>query len=93
MTPAITFSRKDDAGSRACTTQYWENLLLVVVVLTVYWQIWRPFRRRFSEKHARENKKKKLRHHDVIPMNFTLIDHGSLPINARDMAQLFEKWP
>ena len=30
MTTAVTFSRQNDAGSRASTTYYWENLLLVV---------------------------------------------------------------
>ena len=32
MTTAITFSRQDDAGSRASTTKYWENLVLEVVL-------------------------------------------------------------
>ena len=34
MTMAITFSRQNDAGSLACTTQYWENLVLVVVLVS-----------------------------------------------------------
>ena len=33
MTTATTFSRQNDAGSRASTTQYWENLVLVVVLV------------------------------------------------------------
>ena len=33
MTTAITFSRQNDAGLRACTTYYWENLVLVVVLV------------------------------------------------------------
>ena len=33
ITKAITFSRQNDAGSRARTTQYWENLALVVVLV------------------------------------------------------------
>ena len=33
MTTAITFSRQNDAGSRKSTTQYWENLVLVVVLI------------------------------------------------------------
>ena len=32
MTTANSFSRQNDAGSRASTTQYWGNLVLVVVV-------------------------------------------------------------
>ena len=31
MTTAITFSRQNDVGSRVSTTQYWENLVLLVV--------------------------------------------------------------
>ena len=34
MTKANTFSRQNDAGSRASTTQYWENLVLVVVLVS-----------------------------------------------------------
>ena len=30
---ATTFSRQIDAGSRASTTYYWENLALVVVLV------------------------------------------------------------
>ena len=30
MTTAVTFSRQNDAGSRASSTYHWENLLLVV---------------------------------------------------------------
>ena len=33
MTTAITFSRQNDAGSRASTTYYSENLVLVVVLV------------------------------------------------------------
>ena len=33
MTTAITFSRQNDAGSRASNTYYWENLVLVVVIV------------------------------------------------------------
>ena len=33
MTTAVTFSRQNDACSRASTTQYWENLVLVVVLV------------------------------------------------------------
>ena len=33
MTTAITFSRQNDAGSRVSNTQYWENLVLVVVLV------------------------------------------------------------
>ena len=33
MTTATTFSRKNDAGSRSRTTYYWENLVLVVVLV------------------------------------------------------------
>ena len=32
MTTAITFSRQNDAGSRLSNIQYWENLVLVVVL-------------------------------------------------------------
>jgi len=34
MTTTVTFSRQNDAGSRASTTQYWENLVLVVVLVS-----------------------------------------------------------
>ena len=34
MTTAITFSRQNDAGSRVSKTQDWENLLLVIVVVS-----------------------------------------------------------
>ena len=34
MTMAITFSRQNDADSRLSYTQYWENLVLVVVFLS-----------------------------------------------------------
>ena len=41
---ATTFYRQNDVGSRACTTQYWENLVLVVVLVSefkaLYWLIW-----------------------------------------------------
>ena len=33
MTTATTFSHQNDAGSRASTTQYWENLVLEVVLV------------------------------------------------------------
>ena len=33
MTTAITFSRQNDAGSRVSNTQYWENLVLLVVLV------------------------------------------------------------
>ena len=33
MTTAITFSLQNGAGSRARTTQYWENFVLVVVIV------------------------------------------------------------
>ena len=32
MTTAIKFSRQNDTGSRARNTQYWENLVLEVVL-------------------------------------------------------------
>ena len=43
METAITFSRQNDAGSRAITTQYWENLVIVVVLerLRKFW--WKIF--------------------------------------------------
>ena len=34
MTTAITFSRQNDAGSRVSNTQYWQNLVLVVVLVS-----------------------------------------------------------
>ena len=34
MTTATTFSRQNDVGSRASTTQYWENLVVVVVLVS-----------------------------------------------------------
>ena len=34
MMTAITFSRQNDAGSRVNSTQYWENLELVVVLVS-----------------------------------------------------------
>ena len=34
MTTAITFSRQNDAGSRVSKTQDWENLLLVIVLVS-----------------------------------------------------------
>ena len=33
MTAATTFSRQNDAASGASTTYYWENLVLVVVLV------------------------------------------------------------
>ena len=33
MTTATMFSRQNDAASRASTTYYWENLVLVVVLV------------------------------------------------------------
>ena len=33
VTTATTFSRQNDAGSRLSNTQYWENLVLVVVLV------------------------------------------------------------
>ena len=33
MTTAIAFSRQNDAGSRTNTANYWENLVLVVVLV------------------------------------------------------------
>lgn len=32
MTRAITFSRQNDVGSHARTTQYWENLVVVLIL-------------------------------------------------------------
>ena len=37
---ATTFSRQNDAGSRACTTYYRENLVLVVILLKVCKDLW-----------------------------------------------------
>ena len=34
MTTAIKFSRQNDAGSRVSTTYYWQNLVLVVVLVS-----------------------------------------------------------
>ena len=34
MTTATTFSRQNDIGSRMSNTQYWENLVLVVVLVS-----------------------------------------------------------
>ena len=34
MATAITFSRQNEAGSRVSSTQYWENLVLVVVLVS-----------------------------------------------------------
>ena len=34
MTTAITFSRQNEACSRVSKTQYWENLVLVVVLVS-----------------------------------------------------------
>jgi len=34
MTTAVTFSRQNDVGSLKSTTQYWENLVLVVVLVS-----------------------------------------------------------
>ena len=34
MTTAIMFSHQNDAGSRVSNTQYWENLVLVVVLVS-----------------------------------------------------------
>ena len=34
MTTAITFSRQNDAGSRVRNSQYWESLVLVVVLVS-----------------------------------------------------------
>ena len=34
MTTATTFSRQNDAGSRMSNTQYWENLVIVVVLVS-----------------------------------------------------------
>ena len=34
MTTATTFSRQNDAGSRESTTQYWENLVFVAVLVS-----------------------------------------------------------
>ena len=34
MTTAITFSRQNDAGSRVTNTQYWENPVLVVALVS-----------------------------------------------------------
>ena len=33
MTTATSFSHQNDAGSRMCNTRYWENLILVVVLV------------------------------------------------------------
>ena len=33
VTTAVAFSRQNDAGSRVSNTQYWENLVLVVVLV------------------------------------------------------------
>ena len=44
MTKAIAFSRQNVAGSRARTTQYWENLVFVVVLVleskALYDSVW-----------------------------------------------------
>ena len=40
MTTATTFSRQNDAASRACTTYYRENLVLVVILLKVCKDLW-----------------------------------------------------
>ena len=33
MTTAIAFSRQNDAGAHVCTTKYWRNLILVVILV------------------------------------------------------------
>ena len=42
MTTAITFTRHNDTGSRVSNTQYWENVVLVVVLISeskgLYWK-------------------------------------------------------
>ena len=48
MTTAILFSRQTDAGSRMSNTQYWENLVLVVVLVSeskaLYYETARDFK-------------------------------------------------
>ena len=43
MTTATTFSRQNDAASRASTTYYWENLVLVVVLVLESKGLWYEF--------------------------------------------------
>ena len=43
MTTAIAFSRQNDAGSRAHTTECWENLFLVVVFVLERFNKWQEF--------------------------------------------------
>ena len=42
MTKAITFSRQNDVGSRARNTQYWENQVLVVVLVLKFKALCKP---------------------------------------------------
>ena len=48
MTTAILFSRQTDAGSGMSITQYWENLVLVVVLVSeskaLYYETTRDFK-------------------------------------------------
>ena len=46
--------------------------------------------RDFSESRAREKEKNKPRHHHVIFMDCTVIEHGSRQISAREIAQLLK---
>ena len=44
MTTAIAFSRQNDVGSRASTAKYWENLVLVVVLVLESKAVYRQMR-------------------------------------------------
>ena len=60
MTTAITFSRQNDAGSRESNTQYWKNLVLVVVLVLeskdLHYNHTRPFVTLQPSRKLRRNK-------------------------------------
>ena len=80
MTTAITFSCQNDADSRVSNTQYWENLVLVVVLV--------------SESKALKWKKREhpqnspMVQFDTTPIRFTLNPKMTNNIYSRPLFQL-----
>ena len=58
MTTATTFSRQNDAGSRASTTYYWENLVLVVVLVLESKALYLSYKDKTTRQGTRQNGQK-----------------------------------
>ena len=65
------------------TTDHVCQFFFFTITLTLFFEV--HFRRSLLKKKRRRRRKNKLRHHLVISIAFTLIDHCSQPVSARKL--------